>query len=552
MGTGALILDFIARFFEVTTTVLYFLGRAVYRRVTKRPVEGPLLVRELCERLSGSFVKFGQVLSLQVDSLPQEYCDALLSLLDRVPPFPRDQVDVIFEAEVHKLPTELFREFDYEPLASASIGQVHKALLHEGTPVAVKVQRPDIGPKFVRDTQLLELMVKVILFLHIRRLYFMRDAVRELATWTKDELDYRREASYCKMLGENAAGNPTERVPRVYSELSSARLLTMEFLEGHSVSSYLRMVENDDHAGLAALRAQGFVPSIFSSNVISNFLSDAFRHGVFHADLHPANLLILPNNVVGYVDFGIVAVLTPEARRKQVELTMAYASGEAEEIYQGFLNICIVTPDADLVGMRRRIYELTRQWYHEAAIGGKVRFRVTVTQAMSDLLNICQRYGVLVDREMIKYIRSTVLADGLVSRIAPEVDLARILRDVVEDYLAEESRRRILSKGHALELLTDLTLWLETGPRGFLHAMNRFERGDLRVLAGIERPLNPQGRLRARAIYTSSVLAALIAALIFEGSAIYALPNYLLACAFGIAIILSFRLLRLLRRLVIE
>jgi ubiquinone biosynthesis protein len=552
MGTGALILDFIARFFEVTTTVFYYLGRIIYRKLTKRPVEGPLLVRELCERLSGSFVKFGQVLSLQIDQLPKEYCDALLSLLDRVPPFPGEQVDTIFEGEFHKLPTEVFQNFDYQALASASIGQVHTAFLQDGTKVAVKVQRPDIGPKFVRDTQLLELMVRVILFLHISRLYFMRDAVRELATWTKDELDYRREAAYCKMLGENAIGNPTERVPKVYSEFSSARVLTMEFLVGPSVSSYLRMLENRDEAGMAALRAQGFVPSIFSSNVISNFLSDAFRHGVFHADLHPANLLILPNNVVGYVDFGIVAILTPEARRKQVELTMAYASGEAEEIYQGFLNICIVTPDADLVGMRRRIYELCRQWYHEAAVGGKVRFRVTVTQAMSDLLNICQRYGVLVDREMIKYIRSTVLADGLVSRIAPEVDLARILRDVVEDYLAEESRRRIISKGHALELLTDLALWLESGPRGFLHAMNRFERGDLRVLAGIERPANPSGRLRARAIYTAAVLAVLIGTLIFEGSQIYVRSQYLIVFASIVAVILTLRLLRLLRRLVVE
>src|SRR5438477_12486655 len=145
MGTGALILDFFARFIEVTTAVFQWLVRIAYRKLTKRPVEGPRLLRELCERLSGSFVKFGQVLSLQVDSLPQEYCDALLSLLDRVPPFPSEQVDVIFEQEFHKLPSEVFQEFDHVPLASASIGQVHRAVLHGGTQVAVKVQRPDIG-----------------------------------------------------------------------------------------------------------------------------------------------------------------------------------------------------------------------------------------------------------------------------------------------------------------------------------------------------------------------------------------------------------------------
>ena len=167
--------------------------------------------------------------------------------------------------------------------------------------------------------------------------------------------------------------------------------------------------------------------------MIRNFLSDAFRFGVFHADLHPANLLILPNNVVGYVDFGIVAVLTPEARRKQIELTLAYSSGDAESIYNGFLNICIVDQQADLAGLRRRIEELTTLWYEEPALAGRVRFRVTVTQTMMDLLKVCQNYGVLVDREMIKYIRSTILADGLVARLAPGVDLAGVLRRVVED-----------------------------------------------------------------------------------------------------------------------
>ena len=540
----------IARFLEVNTAAFKWLATLAYRKLTKRPLDGPRLLREMFERLSGSFLKFGQILSLQVGSLPQEYCDELLSLLDRVPQF--SGVDAIIAAEFGQPPSELFQSFDHKPLASASIGQVHRAVMHDGSKVAVKVQRPGVAPKFIRDTQIMELMIRFILFFRIRPMYFMRDAVRELSTWTKDELDYRREASYCQMLGKNAVNTPTERVPKVYSELSSERVLTMEYLEGYSVSSYLRMLEQNDQVGLAALEAQGFVPSVFSSNVISNFLSDAFRHGVFHADLHPANLLILPNNVVGYVDFGIVAILTTEARRKQVELTMAYASGEPEAIMDGFLHICIVGPDADLAGMRRRIHELVKDWYHEAAVGGKVRFQVTVTKAMMDLLNICQRYGVLVDREMIKYIRSTILADGLVSRIAPEVDLALILRGVVEEYLAEESKNRILSKAHALDLMTDLALWLETGPRGFLHAMNRFERGEMQVLAGVTQASNPLGRLRARAIYTATVLVILVAGLFLEGTAIYDRAQYLVVFAVLITVLLTVRLLLLLRRLVVE
>src|SRR5262249_46601090 len=268
----------------------------------------------------------------------------------------------VFREELGADPAALYQEFGYTPVASASIGQVHKAVLRDGTEVAVKVQRPNVRRDFERDVVLMQATVWFIFTFRIRRLYFMRHPVRELSGWTQDELDYRREAAFCGLLGDNAAQNPAERVPRVFWDLTRSRVLTMEFLNGPSVADYIRMLERGDEPKLQGLRDSGFVPSVFTSNVISNFLSDAFRFGVFHADLHPANLLILPNNVVGYVDFGIVAVLTPEARRKQIELTLAYSSGDAEAIYNGFLNICIVDGKADLAGLRRRIEQLTAEW----------------------------------------------------------------------------------------------------------------------------------------------------------------------------------------------
>jgi ubiquinone biosynthesis protein len=492
--------SYIGRMLEVTAALVNAGGRYVYRRARKRPEHGPELLRELFEKLGGSFIKFGQILSLQIDTLPREYCDALLALLDRVPPFPAEAVERTFVETLRSSPRALYAQFDYTPVASASIGQVHRATLNDGSPAAVKVQRPGIREVFERDNLLLRLGVRVIFFLRIRSLYFMRDPVRELSTWTLDELDYRREGAYAKILGDNAAASPSERVPKVFWDLSGERILTMEYLDGPSVASYLRMVENGDQARLDELTAKGFIPHVFSSNVISNFLSDAFRFGVFHADLHPANLLILPNNVVGYVDFGIVATLTPEARRKQIELTLAYASGDPEALYTGFLNICIVGPEADLVGMRKKIEELSRDWYYEPVAAGRVRFRVTVTKTMMDLLSVARQYGVLVDREMIKYIRSTILADGLVSRLAPGIDLASVLRRVVEEYLATEARDRIFSRGGALSLLADLTIWMQSGPSGILHALNLLDRRQFRVRAGLTSEPDKDDALRTRVI----------------------------------------------------
>jgi ubiquinone biosynthesis protein len=309
----------------------------------------------------------------------------------------------------------------------------------------------------------------------------MRDPVRELALWTHDELDYRREAAHCDLLAVNAEGSATERIPAIYWNLTTARILTMEFLDGPNVSTYLKYLERGDEAALAKLRQAGFNPAVFSNNVITNFLRDAFRHGVFHADLHPANLLILPNNVVGYVDFGIVASLTPEARRKQIELTLAYASGDPESIYREFMNICKPSEDANFEGIRRRIAEMARTWYAEPTIGGNVRFKVTVTAAMMDLLTICRDYGVLVDQEMIKYIRSTILVDGLVSLLAPGLDIAGSLRMVVEEYLIAEARRKILSRAGGLSILTDLAIWMKMGPAAMLRSLDMVERRQLRL-----------------------------------------------------------------------
>jgi ubiquinone biosynthesis protein len=510
------LIDYFRRLFQIFGVLTRQLGKLARRRWKGQPLHGPELLRESLEMAGGSFVKFGQILSLQVDILPIEYCDALLGLLDNVPTASRQQVLTVFRQEFNLLPEELYARFDYEPIGSASIGQVHRAVLQDGSQVAVKVQRPGVQYDFRRDVLLMRAFIWTIFLFRVHSLFFMRDLVNELSTWTRDELDYRREAAYCDLLGQNAQASPTERIPKIYWDLSTSRILTMEFLSGPTVSTYLKMVDRGDEAALEKLRAEGFVPAVFSANIISNFLRDAFQFGAFHADLHPANLLILPNNTVGYVDFGIVATLTREARRKQIELTLAYSTGSPEEIYKEFLNICTPTPNADLEGMRRELTAMSETWYEEPAIGGKVRFRISVTAAMLDMLTVARNYGVLVDREMIKYIRGTFLADGLITRLSPGFDIARTLRDVVEEYLVDEASRKIFSHAGALSILTDMTIWMKAGPSAMLRALDLFERRELRLRTAGAPPEREDG-LRTRALAVASVWASSILFLTLAG-----------------------------------
>ncbi|HEY3132548.1 MAG TPA: AarF/UbiB family protein [Acidobacteriota bacterium] len=480
------VFQYITRAFQVAWVCLRHFSAMGRDRILKRPgIRGPERLRIALEEMSGSFIKFGQILSLQIDVLPREYCDALLDLLDRVPSFPPDQVRRVFVEEFGHPPEDLYKEFDYKPFASASIGQVHRALLKDSTEVAVKVQRPGIQQIFTRDAQLLKAFVKVVFFLHIRGLYMMRDGVREFSEWIQDELDYRREATYADMLGKNAKETPSEKVPRIHWSLTSSRILTMDFLHGYSVMEYLRIREGGDERRLIELGKIGFDPSIFVSNVITNFVSDAFRFGLFHADLHPANLLILKDNVVGYVDFGIVATFTSEAQRKAIQLTLAYVGGKTEDIYASFLEICTVTPEANLVEFRRELERRAGGWYKEPAIGGVPRFGKSLTLAMIDLLLMCRFYGLSPQREMIKYIRSLFLTDGLVSRLAPGLDLGPQLVRLCEDYITRETRSKVFSLGAALTLLADLSGWLHAGPGALLRTLDRLERRQLRMRASL-------------------------------------------------------------------
>jgi ubiquinone biosynthesis protein len=524
---------------------------ALDRALRRKGIPGPERLRLLLEELSGSFLKFGQILSLQVDALPREYCDALLSLLDRVPPFPRYQVRGVFIEDLGKPPEDLYIEFEDTPIASASIGQVHKAVLKDGTRVAVKVQRPGIEDIFLRDAVLLRLFLRFVFFFKISSLYFLRDPVREFNDWLLDELDYRREASYAEVLGRNARQTPNERVPRIYWELTGARILTMEFLVGYTVMEYLRLRDRQDEHRLAELDELAFDPPKFVSNVINNFLSDAYRFGVFHADLHPANLLILKDNVVGYVDFGIVGSMTQEARRKQIELNLAYVRGKTDEVYRAFLNVCTFTKEADLSGFRAELERRSRLWYREPAVGGVPHFSRSLTVAMIDLLNLCRNYGVLVDREMIKYIRSLFLADGLVSRLAPGLDLAPQIREVCEDFLAREAQGKMLSRGAALTLLADLSGWLLEGPGRLLHTLELVERRQVRLQTRSEKGRSRLEGLRLRTLFASAVwlflgLVGLASSRnLFLGGAF---PGYLLLTFWGLWTVWLVDLLRKLAR----
>lgn len=410
---------------------------AVARRLPGENLPGPKRFRLMIEEIGGTFIKFGQMLAMQTDLLPLEYCAALFSLFDQVEPFAYSEVERTFVEDLKRTPPEIFDFFELEPLATGSIGQVHVAMLR-GTKLAVKVIRPTIVSDFQVDIVALKFVVRTVKLLRLRFLYWIIAPTEEFIAWTQEELDFRREAHYMDELGRNARDNQHEKVPAVFWSYTTARILTIEFLEGLTISEYLRQRET----GTPEV-SPDFEPRLFASRLIDNFLGDAFRHGMFHADLHPGNLIVLPGNIVGYIDFGISGVLSRYSRRHLIAMTLAYARADLEGMCESFFKITTLDKDADLRGFRRGLKDASVAWYGDES--AESRLRKSITSIMLDLLMLSRKYGIWPQRDVIKYIRSAVALDGLVKTFTPGMDIGRHLELACERHIKWESMLNLIS-----------------------------------------------------------------------------------------------------------
>lgn len=479
------------------------------RRLGVAPVSGPERLRSAFEELGGTFLKFGQMLALQPDILSLEYCNALFDLMDRVPAFGFEEVERILREDLGGGPGELFDSFERQPLATASVGQVHRAVLH-GRRLAVKVQRPSVDEEFRGDIRLLQAAIRWIQVLRIKPLEWMIDPMSEFVGWTREELDYRYESRYTARLRANASDNARERVPEVVHERSSRRVLTAEFLDGVTVLDYLRALSSGDRVTLHRVRAGGFDPDRFARNIVDNFLGDAFRFGMFHADLHPANLMILPDNVVGYIDFGITAVLSGYSRRHLIELTLAYTRGDTAGMCAAFFKVSSLGPGSRPEAFAAGLERAAEDWYQVA--GGRRRLRKNFTLVMLDMLNLSRATGVLPERDVVKYIRSAIAIDGLITRFAPDFNVGRYLETVCDRYLRLRGLQAAVSRDQLLAWSVSGASLARDGVLRGSRFVERMLQGDLPVRAEITGgAADREPHLRSRALQQATAVLGLAA-----------------------------------------
>src|SRR5262245_10497998 len=306
-------------------------------------------LREMFDELGPTFVKFGQLLSTRPDVVPPDIIAELRKLQDAVTPFPFEQVQRVVTEEL-ELPIEkLFVEFREEPIAAASIGQVHEAVLPNGRRVAVKVQRPDAPRQIEADLSLLYQAAKIAKD-RVRALDFIdaQSLVDEFARSLREELDYRQEARNAQTFHRNFVGHPHVHIPRVYWSYSGARVLTLEFLDGTKIVDLEpNELSADERRRLAYVMAEAWMTMVF-------------RHGIFHGDPHPANILMLGHpDRIGLVDFGQAGRLTDDDMSKLTALFIDAAAENVEALPKRLGDLGVRyerTREAEFVGRLNEFY----------------------------------------------------------------------------------------------------------------------------------------------------------------------------------------------------
>jgi ubiquinone biosynthesis protein len=374
------------------------------------------------EELGGMWVKLGQALALRFDILPADYCLQFFQLLNRLDPFPATEVKRIIEGELHRPLDTLFRSFEWQPHAAASIGQVHRAELPDGTPVAVKIQRPNIRDLIGADLTLMRWLAAIVDVTRLFGATRVRALVEEFARWTDEELDYRIEARHASVLRRNAEADPLERHPRVYPEHTTSKVLTVEYLDGIPVIDIVTAIRRSDQPFLESLADRGHDPRRIAAHIVWNALNQIYRYGYFHADPHPANLIALAGDAIGYVDFGIVGKFDDHTRQSIRHFAQSLFAGHTGAAVDEFMRFLTPTATTDVRAARQDLIEAMNDYVESARVGPD-GFNLAEGIFEIEMLSVVRAHGMALSPDAVRYLKAVLTAEAMVKELDPRFDL---------------------------------------------------------------------------------------------------------------------------------
>src|SRR3954468_4577751 len=384
-------------------------------------------LRQALERLGPIFVKFGQVLSTRRDLLPLDIADELARLQDRVPPFDPDLALAIIEKSIGRPLAAVFTSIDRTPLASASIAQVHLGFLKDGREVAVKVLRPGVEAQVARDLALMESAASLVerLSAEGRRLR-PRDVVAEFARHLAEELDLMREAASASQLRRNFEHSQLLAVPQVYWDLCSERVMVMERMHGVPVSQ------------IATLREKGHDLKALGRAGVEICFTQVFRHGFFHADMHPGNILVGDDGRYIALDFGIMGTLTDVDKNYLAQNFLAFFNRDYHRVAQAHVDAGWVPP-----GTRLDQFEAAIRAVCEPIFAKPLK-EIYFGRLLLRLFQTSRRFNMQVQPQLVMLQKTLLNIEGLGRDLDPELDLWSTAKPYLERWMGEQIGWRAL------------------------------------------------------------------------------------------------------------
>ena len=475
------------RWMRVPLNIMLFL------RNTSKP--RAVRLRLALENLGPIFVKFGQMLSTRRDLMPADIADELAKLQDQVPPFPSIQAVAVLEAAYQKPLREVFKSFDESPIASASVAQVHFAVLPDGREIAVKILRPGITNVISHDVALLKVAADLIewLWSEGRRLK-PREVINEFEKHLEDELDLMREAANASQLRRNFADSPLLRVPEMYWDYCSTEVMVMERMYGIPVSQ------------VDALRAAGVDIPRLAANGVEIFYTQVFRDGFFHADMHPGNVQVALNGQYIALDFGIMGTLTDTDKRYLAQNFIAFFRRDYKRVAEVHVESGWAPADTRVDELESAIRAVCEP------IFDKPLREVSFGRVLLRLFQTSRRFGIQVQPQLVLLQKTLLNVEGLGLQLDPELDLWKTAKPWLERWMNEQVGWRGLVKSLRTEA-PNYALLLPQLPRLLHRYLNNgsAERND----ELLHKILNQHKRYNLLLTLVSMMLLALVALEIF-------------------------------------
>lgn len=459
----------------------------------------PEHVRMALEDLGPTFVKLGQIASTRPDLLSPAYQRELARLQDSVPAAPAAAIRAVVAGELGRPVQEVFASFDDEPIAAASIGQAHAARLHDGTEVIVKVRRPGAVEVVDADLALIRRLAETA----VRRSeladrYDAVGLVEEFSDTLRAELDYTREAESARRFAASFADDPEVRIPRVFSEHSGERVLTLERLRG---------IKIDD---VSALDAAGIDRTALAARASRMLMKMVFEDGFFHADPHPGNFFVEPDGRIGLMDFGMTGAIDDATRDRLADVLLALTAFDIPRLVDVLLSLGVAREHVDRASLERDLARLIGPYYARA-LGD-----ISIADLLQEMLDVIRRHHLALPRGLALLAKTLIMSEGLATHLAPRFRLTTVLVPYAERMLATRfspnvwGPRLARAAGDAARL--GLTL-----PRRVDRLLDALERGDIEIRmrpAGFDEVVGRFERL------ANLIVLGILAAAIMNGLAV--------------------------------